>query len=80
MLLGRGWPRAVPSLLPLHMGCMPCTASLSHAAWDVDRPPNALLEKLRASRLSESTERCSLPALSPEDPAGRSRCSSARWG
>ena len=28
---------AVPSLLTLYSACTPCTASRSHAAWDVDR-------------------------------------------
>ena len=28
---------AVLSLLTLYMACTPCTASRSHAAWDVDR-------------------------------------------
>src|SRR5215216_3137000 len=29
---------AVPSLLTLYMACTPCTASTSHAPWDVDSP------------------------------------------
>jgi hypothetical protein len=28
--------RAVPRSLTLYPACTPCTASLSHAAWDID--------------------------------------------
>jgi hypothetical protein len=33
--------RAVPSLLTLYMAWTPCTASMSHAAWVIDRPLHA---------------------------------------
>lgn len=28
-------PGPVPSFLTLYTACMPCTASISHAAWDI---------------------------------------------
>jgi hypothetical protein len=34
-LLQRARAQPVPSFLTLYTACMPCTASISHAAWDI---------------------------------------------
>src|SRR5215211_6671325 len=56
MPLGRGWPRGIPRLRTLYTGRMPGTASTSHAAWDVDRPPRRPSGETAGSRGSESIE------------------------
>jgi hypothetical protein len=39
VVLPGSWLHAVPGLLTLYAACMPCTASTSHAAWDVEIGP-----------------------------------------